>query len=125
MKNGFHTFPDWKFDLIPLSMEKYASVRVRIPYNDKYVTLNFIDSYQFTNSSLAKLVKICPHFHFTNTLNVSDDVKFGKGVFPYSYMNNIEKLDETTLPSIDCFFDDLNNEPCTEINYARAQKAWE
>ena len=41
-----------------------------------------------------------------------------KGVFPYDYIDSIEKLNETELPPKEAFFDKLNNNtfPMTIIN---------
>ena len=44
----------------------------------------------------------------------------GKDVFPYEQLDACEKMNEPALPARDAFFASLNNEPCTETDYARA-----
>jgi hypothetical protein len=38
-----------------------------------------------------------------------------KGVYPYSYMSSFEKFEETQLPYIESFYNDLSEEDCPEI----------
>ena len=57
--------------------------------------------------------------------NVSDDVIYGKGVFPYDFMNNIISLNYTQLPSKNHFKNTLrNNELISDTAYAPAVTAW-
>lgn len=37
------------------------------------------------------------------------DVKLRKSYFPYEYLTNVSKLDETRLPPKECFFSSLKN----------------
>merc|ERR1711893_444095 len=48
----------------------------------------------------------------------------GKGVFPYSYLDSISKLNDPCLPSIDAFTNDLTKEPISQDDYDIAQRAW-
>jgi len=41
----------------------------------------------------------------------NDDLVFAKGVYPYSYMTSRKKFDETKLPPIEAFYDQLNDKP--------------
>jgi hypothetical protein len=57
---------------------------------------------------------------------VDDDVIFGKGVFPYSYLDHEHKLNEFDLPTINAFFDTLTDSlNVTEAEYDRASRAWQ
>ena len=47
-----------------------------------------------------------------------------KGHFPYEYMNRLEKLDDTVLPSKEAFFSRLKNEGISDEDYASCQEAW-
>ena len=40
-----------------------------------------------------------------------------KGVYPYEYMDNWERLNETSLPSKDLFYSNLNMEDIDDIDY--------
>ncbi len=48
-----------------------------------------------------------------------------KGVFPYSWFSSVEKLEATSLPSHEDFFNDLKNCNITEEEYAEAQRVWD
>ena len=43
---------------------------------------------------------------------------FRKGVFPYEYMNDWEKFNETSLPEKQDFYDHLNMKDITHADYA-------
>ena len=90
---------DVKIDVIPDGLERYMEFIIN-------KNLVFIDSMQFKNSSLEKLVK-----------NLSDDdfkystEEFGpknlkllkqKGAYPYKYMDSFKRFSEEKLPSEKC-----------------------
>ena len=52
------------------------------------------------------------------------DVLTEKGVYPYSYMSEMERFDETSLPPKEAFYNDLSEEQCSDELYARAQDVW-
>ena len=96
-----------------------------------YYEIRFIDTFQFLTSSLDRLSSSLKHDDMRHTLllrenyRLDDDVLFSKGIFPYSYLDNDEKLDDGQLPPIEEFFDTLRNQlVVTDAEYARAQKAW-
>ena len=47
-----------------------------------------------------------------------------KGVYPYEYMDTLERLKETKLPPKEAFYSKLNNEDINDEDYAHAQKVW-
>jgi hypothetical protein len=107
--------------VIPLNSEKYMMFEVGY--------LRFLDSFQFLSTSLENLVSLLlksgkdKFVHTTKYLGDSDLV-FAKGVYPYSYMTDREKFNETTLPPIESFFDKLNDEPLDSQDYSRACSTW-
>jgi len=58
---------------------------------------------------------------------VDDDFKLltRKGVFPYEYIDSIERLRETRLPSRDSFYSSLIDDIVSENDYAHAIRVWE
>ena len=48
-----------------------------------------------------------------------------KGVYPYEYMDSWGKFDETTLPSKEIFYSNLNLEDISDEDYVHAQKVWD
>ena len=47
-----------------------------------------------------------------------------KGVYPYDYMDNFKKFDETNLPPKEEFFSKLNDEDITDEDFEHAQNIW-
>ena len=107
--------------VVPLNSEKYLSFQVG--------NLRFIDSFQFLSTSLDNLVSLLlksgrdKFIHTTKQLGDSDLV-FAKGIYPYSYMTGRDKFAETQLPSIEAFYNTLEDEPGTPKNYDRARGIW-
>ena len=136
IKHGIGTFKHWQLNVVPQTKEKYMSLTARIPVDKTkegklvYFNVVFLDSYQFLSSSLAKLTSSLDSLPFTEVLkrdypNLNNDTIKRKGVFPYSYFNNMSKLQETCLPPRTTFTNDLTNEACSEEDYRFAQKAWQ
>ena len=105
-------------------------------------SLKFKDSFSFLSSSLDKLIKLnkydndrkldnwTEHFKFTNRNpyvkdNYDLDLLTEKGVYPYDYMTDVSKFDETALPSKQAFYSYLYEEDITDEDYRRAQRIWE
>ncbi|CAB4042482.1 Hypothetical predicted protein, partial [Paramuricea clavata] len=120
---------------IPLSEEEHKSIskeilRHRIPGKEygktKAFNLRFIDSANFLQSSLQKLAENLSE----NEFNYKEEF-FGKhpilkqeGVFPYEYIDCMEKLNETCLPSKEKFFSSLTNGGISDEDYIRGHYMW-
>ena len=111
--HAFHSRPAWDLEPIAQNMEKFMTMNARFEVGDVKITVQFRDSYQVLNGSLAMLVESVGRDSLKQTLkmcqiyNVSEDVVLGKGVFPYSFFDSTEKLNYTRLPKISAFFDQL------------------
>ena len=139
-------FSKGDIDCIPNNEEKYITFSKTIQvgtypkealdaegyifYEQKpiYHTIRFIDSFKFMATSLDRLVNNLPKDDFINLgLYYSGD-KFNlvtrKGVYPYEYMDSLEKLKETKLPTKEAFYSRLNDGGISDEDYAHAQKVW-
>ena len=139
-------FSEGNIDCIPNNEEKYISFSKKIQvgtypkkaldangdifYEQKptYHTIRFIDSFKFMATSLEKLVNNLPKDGCINLgLYYSGD-KFNllarKGVYPYEYMDSLEKLKETALPLKEAFYSRLNDGRISDEDYAHAQNVW-
>ena len=91
-------------------MEKFLSFSVG--------SLKFVDSNQFLSASLAELVDnlkkggIDSFENMTGYFPESEDreLLLRKGVYPYEYMNSVDRFAETKFPEKKCFFDRLRNQ---------------
>lgn len=52
------------------------------------------------------------------------DLLSRKGVYPYDYMDSIEKFDETKLPTKEAFYSRLNECYISDEDYELAKKVW-
>lgn len=106
-------------EIIPTTIEKFSMFTLD--------EIRFLDSFQFLDASLEKLVE--------NLNNSNHDFKifnsfFGKykdkhllrkkGVFPYSYFDSEEVLKETSLPPKEAFFNVLTNSSISDEDYQHA-----
>ncbi|KAJ8911385.1 hypothetical protein NQ315_013520 [Exocentrus adspersus] len=115
--------------LLPINKEKYISFTKWMP--GSAVKFRFIDSFRFMASSLDTL---CLYLKTNELLNLQREFsnltseKFKlltrKGVFPYDYIDCLDKLNETQLPSIDKFYNKLNDSHASTDAYAHAQNVW-
>lgn len=137
----FHGLSNYDSHFLIQELHKYiktgSQVRVIPKSSEKYLSFamgnaNFKDSIQFLNSSLAELVKNLRTKgarYFKNVNLYMENVQqrnlfFKKGIYPYSYMDCIEKLEETSLPAIECFKNDLTGEDLSPEDYQLALDAW-
>ena len=102
-----------------------------IYYKDKPVThkIRFIDSLKFMNTSLNKLVNNLPETAFQNvgkyyTKDKLDLIK-RKGVYPYEYMDSVERFEEKKLPPKEAFYSSLNDNHISDEDYEHAKKVWD
>ena len=90
-----------KIDVIPNGLEKYMAFFLG-------KNLVFIDSMQFMNSSLDKLVKNLSDEDFEYLVEEFGSIKLEilkqKGAYPDEYMNSFEKFHEEKLPARIYFF---------------------
>ena len=100
-----------EINCIPKTEEKYISFSKKIIIdsytNEKDKKINiareirFIDSFKFISTSLERLANNLEKDQFHNVNNICSGKKrelmLKKGVFPYDYMDCLEKLDETEL----------------------------
>ena len=128
-----------KINCIPNNEEKYISFTKQIVVDEftnkegKRVEvkrdIRFIDSFKFMSTSLEKLVANLPKESFKNLNNFykGEELKllFRKGVFPYDWLDGLDKLNTTQLPSKDAFYSILNDENISDNDYKNAQNVWE
>ena len=124
-------------DCIPNNEEKYISFTKKILVgtfvNNKGKKievkreLRFIDSFKFMSTGLDKLVA-----NLTEFLEISKffqdsqlQLLLRKGVYPYDYVNSLEKLRETSLPPKEAFYYKLNDECISDSDYQHAREVWD
>jgi len=129
-------------DVLPITKKKYISFTKHVDStkdkNEKNfqkkngVKLRFIDSFKFLNASLDKLVSYLDkdklkivRSEFCKLSAEDFDLLTRKGVFPYEYIDCVEKLQDTRLPPRELFFSSLTGNTVSESDYAHAVNVWQ
>ena len=106
--------------------------------------LRFIDSFKFMSSSLDRLTSNLTACGECDSCRLGDCLKpttkrlretskicgekvrllVRKGVYPYDYMDSLERLNETQLPPKEAFYSKLNESHISDEAYEHAQKVW-
>ena len=97
-----------------------------------YLNNRFIDSFKFMSCGLDSLVKNLTGdgkddsriAHTKNRFQEKTSLCLRKGVYPYDYVDNPERLQETQLPPKSAFYSKLNNKDISDEDYIHAQKIW-
>ncbi|KYN13278.1 hypothetical protein ALC57_14541, partial [Trachymyrmex cornetzi] len=126
-----------RVDLLPMTKEKYISFtkHVKTTANSKGGTdclkLRFVDSFKYLNTSLEKLVSYLDksklkiiRSEFSNLDAEDFDLLTRKGVFPYEFIDSVDKLNETSLPPRELFNSSLTDETASDDNYQHATNVW-
>lgn len=132
-------FKDCKVSCIPSNEEKYISFSTSLTLDTytpkkggKPVNINgeirYLDSYRFMPSSLDSLAKNLEKSQCYNLAKYYKkeklDLMLIKGVYPYEYMDNLDKMNDTQLPPIKAFHSKLSGETKSLAEYNHAQLVW-
>ena len=111
--------------IIPQTEEKYISLTKSLGGKIK---IRFLDSFRFMASSLDSLSSFLPKEAFSHMRQFfpPDKVELllRKGIYPYDYMDDISKCNDTHLPPKSSFFNKLNESSITDEEYAHALNVW-
>ena len=124
-----------EIDLLPITKEKYISFTKNVKLADKdsrnNMKLRFIDSYKFLNTSLDKLASFLSkdklkilQSEFQNLSTENFNLLTRKGVFPYEYIDCVDKLRDVSLPPRESFYNSLTGNTISESDYAHAENVW-
>ena len=95
----------------------------------KEISIRFIDSIKFMSSSLDSLVNNLAHgggefFGFEDYNESQYKLLIRKGIYPYEYMDNWDRFEETALPPKSSFYSKLNMSGVSNQDYEHACKVW-
>ena len=74
---------------------------------NKELIKRFASIYEFCNEGINKFVLL-----------------LRKGVYPYEYMDSLEKSNETSLPDKEAFYSSLNMEDITDVDHRHAKRVF-
>ena len=132
----FHNLRGYDSHLLMQAISRVEGRISCIPNNtEKYISfslgqLRFIDSAQFLPTPLDKLVAANPPETFQITAQYEPnqqrrELLLRKGVYPYEYMDSLERFADTQLPPKGSFYSKLTGEHISDKDYAHAQNVWE
>ena len=132
---GLGKMKGWQFNVIPQTTEKYialiATFVARInkkTHKPMMFQIKFLDSYQFLSNSLERMVKMMDKskFHYMKKYYKDKcDILLKKGIFPYTWFDDSEKLKAVALPPLSDFYDSLTDSVrISEEDYQHAQHVW-
>ena len=119
---------------IPKTDEKYISFSKSVVMKtftdskgkerEETLEIRFLDSLKFTLKSLDSLVKGLGQFKHLERGFGTNGLLMKKGLFPYEFMIEFDKLAVNKLPPIKEFYSKLNGSHISCEEYRRAQKVW-
>ena len=133
----FHNLKGYDSHFIIKKLGKNFNISVIAQNFEKYISftidaLKFLDSFQFMSSSLDKLSNnltkdkfIYTDLEFKDQTPTELELLKKKGVYPYSYMDSFNRFDETELPPIKKFRNELNNTEISDSEYQHAREVWD
>lgn len=125
-----------QISVIPCTDQQYISFTKTVPSNRtdkfaKFIQLRFIDSFRFMTSSLDYLSSLLPscdknvlRSQYKHLTEEQMQLLQRKGVFCYDYIDSWSKLDETSLPSKEQFYNNLTESHISDEDYQFANKVW-
>ncbi len=139
----FSDLPKSKIFCIPSTSEKYLSMSFKwqvgsfeVPTSTNPITisneLRFLDSLQFLSSGLARLMDQhlsdngeAGFIHMRHNMEHNFKFALRKGVFPYTYIDSMNRLKEKQLPPKEAFKNDLTDgSEISTSEYSFAQEVW-
>ena len=112
---------DMEINCLPNNMEKYMAFTL-----GKHLV--FLYSFQFMSSSLDRLAANLPADASKYTSHVFQGEKLTlvkrKGVYPYDYMDSVERFNDKQLPPKADFYSILTGEGISDEQYQHAQNVW-
>ena len=131
-------FTDGTIDCIPNNEEKYISFTKNTVVGsytnkegkDKDIKhkIRFIDSFKFMSDSLESLVNNLPDDGFNNLERYYKGEKLSlvkeKGLYPYEYMDSLERFKEDKYPPKEAFYSRLTGEGISDEGYEHVEKVW-
>jgi hypothetical protein len=135
--DGHFIIKNFSKEIVEQGDGKYKEVDIIAVNSETFISfdinyMRFIDSVQFLKASLDTLVTNLSNsctdhdlFIHTRRHTCGSDLLFSKGIFPYEWFTELDKLSATSLPPKEAFFSKLNDEGISDEDYAHAQKVWQ
>jgi len=123
---SFNQFPNREIKVLGQNIERYIQVK----WGDNMVFRDSLMHLSSSLKSLAESLKKKDPTRFTRLQMLisrqypacDPNLLLRKGVFPYEYLDLIQKLQENSLPTRESFYSSLSGQECSEDDYRYAQQ---
>ncbi|KYN09824.1 hypothetical protein ALC57_18077 [Trachymyrmex cornetzi] len=134
------TVYEGQVDVLPITKEKYISFTKHVDrtkdknenFQKNCIKLRFINSFKFLSTSLDKLASFLSRdklkiirSKFSTLSDEEFELLTRKGVFPYDYIDCVDKLNERCFPPCESFYSSLMGDTVSENDYAHTANVWE
>lgn len=116
--------------VIPENKERYIGFIKHLDHSK--ISFRFIDSFKFMTASLEKLASYLENHEITASTFAADgytkeQIKLlrRKGIFPYDYVSNFDRLKEERLPSKADFKNKLTDSDISDEDYSYVKNLWQ
>lgn len=116
-------FKEEDITCIPTNTENYISF--------SFGGLRFLDSYRFLPDSLSTLISNLASggpdkFPILNSFYPPHQVPYllKKLTYPYDYMDDVKRFEETALPPKEAFYNSLTGEDISDDDYENVRQVW-
>ena len=112
-------------DFIIIDVQTESSLDYMITKDEKLIFRCFTCEKNYEKDFNKELIK-----RFPNTYNFCDNdlnkfiLLLRKGVYPYEYMDNLERFNETSLPDKESLYSSLNMENIDDIDYRHSNNVF-
>jgi len=137
----FHNFRGYDGHFITRALKRYRAEKINIIGQgmEKYMSLSlghlvFKDSLMFLGASLQSLADNLHKAGLENFKYLKKECErmpdeqvtllLRKGVYPYEYMDSMDRFNEAELPPKHAFYSRLHDSDISDEDYAHAQKVW-
>ena len=135
---GFHNGQNYDFAYLTRALKSLVKsdkeIRILGKSIEHFISISWnhikiIDTYKLLGGSLATLCGTMQSDDFKLLKQAYPDPRLWKllltkMVFPYSHFKSVAVLEETQIPSIESYHNDLTNEPCDPRDYEKAIEIW-
>ena len=125
MQGTLHSHVNNLSELYDCDSSNKSNQQIKIKHDDKKIRTKCKSCSKNSKQTINSLISKFPNIYHLTQGNIKKFLLLlKKGVYPYEYMDDWNKFDDTDLPSIDKLYSKLNLENISRKDYKHAQNVW-